>query len=64
MKTVKLTEEEIRVILTALNERKICEVRCYCDYKDNMCDKLTPEGKPACKLKQTINSIEEKLDLP
>lgn len=61
MKTVKLSQEEINVILTALNERKICEVQCYCGYKDNMCDRLTPKGEPACKLKQIIHSIEEKL---
>ena len=64
MRTVKLTEEEIRVILTSLNVRSMCESHCYWGYKANMCNKLTPDGKPACKLKQTINSIEEKLDSP
>lgn len=61
MKIVKLSKEEQEVILTALNERKICEATCYCGYKEDMCHKYKEDGTPRCKLKQLINSIEEKL---
>lgn len=62
MKTVKLTQEEIDVVLTSLNVRKICESRCYCGYKDNLCNKTKSDGTPVCRLKQTLESIEEKLE--
>ena len=61
MKTVKLSKEEQEVILTALNERKICESTCYCGYIEDLCNEETTEGKPACRLKQVIESIGEKL---
>lgn len=62
MKIVKLSKEEQEVILTALNERKICEAYCYCGYRaEGMCDKETKDGKPVCRLKQIIESIGEKL---
>ena len=63
MKTVKLTQEEIDVILTSLSEQKICDFRCYCNYKtDMMCDRKSKDGKPMCRLKRTIDNIEQKLN--
>ena len=62
MKTVKLTQEEINVILTSINVRHICYTRCYCNYKtDMMCDRKGKDGKPMCRLKKTIANIEQKL---
>lgn len=61
MKTVKLTQAEVDVILASLDEKHICRVSCYCDYKTNMCNKLTENGKYRCKLQQTIQDIEDKL---
>ena len=62
MKTVKLTQEEIDVILATLTEKHICEASCYCGYKaPNMCTKTNKNGKPSCKLIRTIESIEQKL---
>lgn len=62
MKTVKLTQEEIYVILEGLNEKHICAARCYCGYKSSeMCQKVAKDGKPSCKLLRTIESIEQKL---
>lgn len=62
MKTVKLTQEEIDVILECLSEHHICKTRCYCNYKtDMMCDRKGKDGKPMCRLKKTIANIEHKL---
>lgn len=61
MKTVKLTQAEIDVILASVDERHICEAHCYCGYKTDMCNKLTKDGKYRCKLQQTIQDIENKL---
>lgn len=62
MKTVKLTQEEIDVILENLDVYHICYSRCYCNYKaDGMCDRKGKDGKPMCRLKKTIASIEQKL---
>ena len=61
MKTVKLKQEEIDVILRSLSEEYICKTQCYCGYKTDMCDNTKSDGTPACKLKQTIKSIEDKL---
>ena len=65
MKTVKLSKAEQEVILTALSEWKICEATCYCGYKTylvDMCNEYKEDGTPRCRLKQIINSIEEKLE--
>lgn len=62
MRIAKLTQEEIDVILESLNEHHICENRCYCNYKtDMMCDRKSKDGKPMCRLKRVIKSIEQKL---
>lgn len=61
MKTVKLSKYEIDVILACLNEKYICSATCYCEYKTDMCDKLTENGKFRCKLQQTIQELEDKL---
>ena len=61
MKTVKLTQAEIDVILTALDVEKICEERCYCGYKEDLCNALDKNGRPKCKLKQTIDIINKVL---
>jgi hypothetical protein len=62
MKTVKLTKYECQVILDTLSEHYICRATCYCDYKTNMCNKLTEGGHYRCKLQETIRNIEEKLE--
>ena len=64
MKTVKLTQAEIDVILTALEESSICRNECYCGYKSNYTEDrchVVKKGKPACKLRQLIDSIVEKI---
>lgn len=62
MKTVKLTQEEIDVILEGLCEKYICYSYCYCNYKaKGMCDRKGKDGKPMCRLKKTIANIEQKL---
>lgn len=61
MKTVKLSEWEQRVILAGLNEYQICRAHCFMDYKSDLCHKYKEDGTPRCKLKQAIDSIEDKL---
>lgn len=64
MKTVNLTAFEQAVILAGLNEYQICRAHCYMGYKTDMCNKYKViDGKltPRCKLKATIDNIEEKL---
>lgn len=62
MKAVKLTKFECDVLFAALNERKICEAHCFCEYKTNMCAKKKDDGTYRCKLRQAIQSIEDKLE--
>jgi hypothetical protein len=61
MKDVKLTSFECKVILEALNPAKICNAVCFCDYKADLCNEVKEDGTPRCRLKQAIESIEEKL---
>ena len=62
MKTVKLTQEEIDVILSSLQEKDICRIHCYCGYvKKGMCEKKKSDGTYVCRLKQNIESIRNKL---
>ena len=61
MKTVKLSQQEIDVILALLDETHLCSSACFEGYKTNMCNKLNKNGKYRCKLQQTIQDIEDKL---
>lgn len=61
MVTVKLTDFECKVILEVLNPCKICNATCFCEYKADLCNEVKVNGTPRCKLKQAIDSIQEKI---
>lgn len=61
MKTIKLTKFECDVIADALDEYKLCEATCYCNYKTDMCNKMDSDGNWRCELKRAINDIVRKL---
>ena len=61
MRTIKLTNFECDAILAAISEYQICRVKCFCDYKTDMCNKVDADGNYRCKLKRAIQSIDEKL---
>ena len=74
MKTVKLTNDEIDVILMSLNVYDICKSQCVYDYKwphykkyggdkyVGNCYAVDDKGQYKCKLLRSIDSITSKLE--
>lgn len=55
-KVVELTDFERKVILENLTHpySQLCKNKCYCNYKDPICEEIDSNGKHKCKLIFTL----------